>query len=380
MTQTPTSIDIFCNVIDNYGDIGVSWRLSKALPLYINPTKVRFFTNKKSTFKTLVPKLNEKNIVVEFYEDLHDAKFQDLIPADLVIEAFGCDLPQTYIKNMPSNTKLWINLEYISAEKWIESYHLMPSIQKNGVKKFFFMPGFTAKSGGLLHADLSNCDFINDEFSNNSCSKSLLDWISEHIGESLSIHKKNGDGIITIFTYPQAPISRLIEKIQSSKLRDKKIAYLIPKSVFEKSPCISKIHLNKNHQIYVCDFVPHSDFDYLLRVGNLNIVRGEDSMVRAIWNHSPFLWNIYPQTEDTHLKKLEAWLEIGKFSDDYKKATLSLNNPKMPIENLVKYVESVFEDKNVNKEFDDFRDYCQNKVPNLCREIKDFFTKITQNK
>ena len=39
------------------------------------------------------------------------------------------------------------------------------------------------------------------------------------------------------------------------------------------------------------------------------IIRGEDSFVRAQLAGKPFLWTIYPQEEDTHIVKLNAFLD-----------------------------------------------------------------------
>jgi uncharacterized repeat protein (TIGR03837 family) len=40
----------------------------------------------------------------------------------------------------------------------------------------------------------------------------------------------------------------------------------------------------------------------------LNLVRGEDSFVRAQWAGKPFVWHIYPQHDDAHHAKLEAFM------------------------------------------------------------------------
>lgn len=37
-------------------------------------------------------------------------------------------------------------------------------------------------------------------------------------------------------------------------------------------------------------------------------MRGEDSFVRAAWAARPLVWQIYPQEENVHLEKLDAWL------------------------------------------------------------------------
>ena len=54
------------------------------------------------------------------------------------------------------------------------------------------------------------------------------------------------------------------------------------------------------------------DFDHLLWASDCNLVRGEDSLVRAIWAGKPFVWQIYPQDDDAHHAKLEAFLDMAQ--------------------------------------------------------------------
>ena len=42
---------------------------------------------------------------------------------------------------------------------------------------------------------------------------------------------------------------------------------------------------------------------------DLNFVRGEDSLVRALWANRPFIWHIYPQHDGAHHAKLHAFLD-----------------------------------------------------------------------
>jgi hypothetical protein len=51
------------------------------------------------------------------------------------------------------------------------------------------------------------------------------------------------------------------------------------------------------------------DYDRLLWSCDLNIVRGEDSWIRAHWAARPFIWQPYPQSEGAHRIKLEAFLK-----------------------------------------------------------------------
>ena len=55
--------------------------------------------------------------------------------------------------------------------------------------------------------------------------------------------------------------------------------------------------------------MPRPDYDRLLAACDLNFVRGEDSFVRSQWAALPFVWHIYPQDEDAHHVKLEAFMD-----------------------------------------------------------------------
>ena len=74
-------------------------------------------------------------------------------PADVVIEAFGCELPAAYVTAMAKSGRrhAWVNLEYLSAEEWVDSHHGLPSPHPRlPLIKYFFFPGFSPSTGGLL--------------------------------------------------------------------------------------------------------------------------------------------------------------------------------------------------------------------------------------
>jgi uncharacterized repeat protein (TIGR03837 family) len=56
-------------------------------------------------------------------------------------------------------------------------------------------------------------------------------------------------------------------------------------------------------------YLSQAEFDHLLWSADLNFVRGEDSLVRAIWAGAPFVWQIYPQHDGVHRRKLHAFVE-----------------------------------------------------------------------
>ena len=72
---------------------------------------------------------------------------------DVVIEAFACGLPPRYIAAMADARKppLWIALEYLSAEPWVDTVHGLASPQPRlPLERYFWFPGFTHHTGGLI--------------------------------------------------------------------------------------------------------------------------------------------------------------------------------------------------------------------------------------
>ena len=146
--------DIFCRVVDNFGDIGVTWRLARQLSSEF-ALQVRLIVDDLACFQKLAfdVDVNADSQCLDGITILHWHKNLHLEPAQCVIEAFQCALPTSYINAMAAMTPspVWLNLEYLSAEGWIGEHHLLPSPHpKTGLNKFFFFPGFRANTGGLI--------------------------------------------------------------------------------------------------------------------------------------------------------------------------------------------------------------------------------------
>ncbi|WP_155648422.1 elongation factor P maturation arginine rhamnosyltransferase EarP, partial [Burkholderia cepacia] len=152
----PIACDLFCTVIDNFGDIGVCWRLARQLA-HEHGWQVRLFIDDLRTFSRLLPGVDPDagrqtvdTIVVEhWHAEVGDA----LEIADVVIEAFACELPGAYLAAMARRARrpVWINLEYLSAEDWVADFHLRPSPHpRYPLLKTFFFPGLSAGTGGVL--------------------------------------------------------------------------------------------------------------------------------------------------------------------------------------------------------------------------------------
>ncbi|WP_034176361.1 elongation factor P maturation arginine rhamnosyltransferase EarP, partial [Burkholderia ambifaria] len=152
----PIACDLFCTVIDNFGDIGVCWRLARQLA-HEHGWQVRLFIDDLHTFARLLagvdPDAGRQTIDGIVVEHWHAEVGDALEIADVVIEAFACELPGAYLAAMARRTRrpVWINLEYLSAEDWVADFHLRPSPHpRYPLLKTFFFPGLSAGTGGVL--------------------------------------------------------------------------------------------------------------------------------------------------------------------------------------------------------------------------------------
>ena len=299
--------DLFCKVIDNFGDIGVCWRLARQLrdEYALN---VRLWVDDLSVASRLIYGLNpsSKSQIANGVEIClwgNDENFADILPADVVIEAFACDLPQPYIQNMAKTKPVWLNLEYLSAEKWVDDFHAQQSIHPaTGLKKTFFFPGFTAKAGGLLREQqlaASRAAFKATEF-----------W--QHLNVS-PIHNALK---VSLFCYPHAPIESLLNSMANNS---QPIHCLVPNTTilpavakhFGKSELkVGETVSDKQLTVTVLPFLSQDEYDQLLWACDFNFVRGEDSWIRALWAAKPFVWQTYQQDENLHLTKLQAFFDI----------------------------------------------------------------------
>jgi uncharacterized repeat protein (TIGR03837 family) len=332
----PRSADLFCRVVDNFGDIGIAWRLARQL-VSEHDWRVRLFVddwasfaaiaadyeNNKAQYPRAFPDvyvwngtsindiaLNEHLLasVIPDNAGIHTAYVTDakrvmdsrvcgndnvlssvnvLGNADVVISAFGCALGTEILTQMAacaaSQKTLWLNLEYLSAESWIESHHLLPSPHPTlQLTQYFYFPGFTAQSGGLIREhDIAPAAMSADTANNNSLS--------------------NRANRLFVFAYATAAMQALVAAIAASP---DTLAVTLPAGTLSAA-CVAA-GLPK---CQVSPFVPQQQFDAVLAAHDVLIVRGEDSVIRAQYAAKPFIWHIYPQEEGAHLIKLNAFLD-----------------------------------------------------------------------
>lgn len=297
--------DIFCRVVDNYGDVGVCWRLARQLARHPAVGVVRLWVDNLAAFHRI-----ETRVDATAAQQLHCSveirhwvdPLPDVPPLDVVVEAFACDLPPMFRKRMTDS--LWINLEYLSAEDWVEGCHALPSLQPDGQSKFFFFPGFTKNTGGLLREP----DLLASQASW-AASPDLRWTLLGKIGMPQPLQQllQRGWRQAFIFCYDDAPAQALAHAL--SRPSHPTLA-IVPQGVLSKLSAFQTDFF----RVFESPFVDQDDFDRLLWSSDLNIVRGEDSLIRAIWAGKPFLWHIYRQEDEAHLVKLDAWLARTGFN------------------------------------------------------------------
>ena len=281
------SIDIFCEVIDNYGDVGVAYRLAREFKRIYPHKRLRFFINKTEEIN-LIKKSNDIEIIT--YKDI----FKVENSADLIIETFACEIPKEYMDKALRSSKLIINLEYFSAEDWVDDFHLQESFLGGSLKKYFFIPGLSKKSGGIL---------LDNEFLER---KKQVEENREYYLEKFEIKEKY-DLVGSVFSY-EKNFDSLIKEL---KKLDKKVLLLVLSEKTQKN--FIKYFDNSNNYDKIkavkLPFFTYDKYEELLSLCDFNLVRGEDSFVRALLLGKPFLWHIYPQEENIHIQKLNSFLE-----------------------------------------------------------------------
>lgn len=290
--------DLFCRVVDNYGDIGVCWRLARQL-VQQHGWQVRLWVDDLVSFARIEPRLDTQALTqhlgqVEVVRWTHPAP--DLAPLDVVIEAFACDPPPAYLHRMQDRVRppIWLNLEYLSAEDWAEQCHGLPSPQPGGLVKYFFFPGFSQTSGGLLRDPT-----LTDERDRVQRDPRVRAAVLADLGLPASAADSR---LVTLFCYPDAPASVLVEALAGDARRPTLLT--VPAGV--AGHLATGTHGNLT--LVRLPFVTQPDYDRLLWCADLNFVRGEDSFVRAQLAGRPMVWHIYPQEQAAHVDKLSAWL------------------------------------------------------------------------
>jgi uncharacterized repeat protein (TIGR03837 family) len=310
----PTSLAIFCKVVDNYGDIGICWRLARQLA-HEHGVAVTLWVDDLASFRRIWPAValdaavqDVDGVRVRHWRD-QDGVFAAADIPDIVIEFFGVELPPAYVAAMAQRAPapVWINYEGLSAEEWVEGCHALPSMHPRlKLTKHFFFPGFTDKTGGLLRERALLAQ--RDRFQADPAAQAAF-------LAGLGVAPAEREGFkASLFCYPHAPVAALLDAWRDG---GRPVTCLAPEGVaraqveaFLGAAAVAGAHATRGAlTLRVVPFMRQDDYDRLLWACDLNIVRGEDSWVRAQWAGKPFIWHIYPQDENLHHVKLRAFLQ-----------------------------------------------------------------------
>ncbi len=324
---------IFCSVVDNLGDAGVCWRLARQLAAdhAIDPTLI---IDQPATLSLIEPRLRSPIqsldgvtiVALDSFSSWLQGNSAVPDPAGIraplstrtgpdselrspavIISAFGSALPamlRTELAGGPARP-LWIHLEYLSAEDWVESCHGLISVKPDdGAREHFLYPGFTKRTAGLLRETgliRAREDFVRS----NGPAQFLSRMGSAPVAGQLAV---------SLFCYPSAPVGAWLEALSES--RQETVVYAAAGSAdqallarYGRLPALGERFQDGSLSLLRLPMLSQADYDRLLWSCSVNFVRGEDSWIRAHWAGVPFVWQAYPQTEDTHLAKLDAFLQ-----------------------------------------------------------------------
>lgn len=351
----PLLWDVFCRVIDNFGDIGVCWRL--AAQLAARGHRVRLWADDASALRWMAPGALEGAVAgVQVLDWALSQRPQWLAQqplADVWVESFGCDIAPEFIAHYAGITRaeghnglkipVWINLEYLSAESFVERTHTLASPVMHGPAagwtKYFFYPGFTAGTGGLLHEpDLAQRQHAFDRGA----------WLA---GLGIPWH---GERLVSLFCYEPPVLRKFLQQLQHDSTPTRLlVTHGRTRQAVENLGQIGlqpANSLTSSLSISYLSALTQVDFDHLLWACDFNCVRGEDSLVRALWAGKPLVWQIYAQDDNAHHPKLEAflgmvgadaaWCQFHRAWNGVKTATHTLPSPVKNFDAWQKSVES----------------------------------------
>lgn len=353
----PLLWDVFCRVIDNFGDIGVCWRLCADLAAHGHT--LRLWVDDASALHWMAPGALEGNwpgVSVRAWEQSTDAPLLATLPrSDVWVEAFGCDIATEFIAAYTHSTRadgkidhkppVWINLEYLSAEGFVERCHGLPSpIMRGpamGWTKHFYYPGFTPRTGGLLREpDLlqRQQDFAQPGQRASWLASRGITW--------------TGARLVSLFCYEPPALADLLRQLEADAeptqllVADGRAQHAVRSVLAERDA--SGAPPLQHLQVHFLPRLSQRDFDHLLWSCDLNCVRGEDSLVRALWAGKPLVWHIYPQDDAAHVAKLDAFLDwlgadatLRTFHHAWNSTATSAQEPALPLMDLKSWAQTV---------------------------------------
>ncbi len=366
------SIDIFCEIIDNFGDIGVVYRVSKELKKIFQNVRIIIVLNRLEEFKAINKRVKDVDYqeidgLIYITEKYLEDNIDSFGTADIFIEAFGCNVFEGYIKKAKESSKLWINLEYLSGEKWIEDFHLQESlIDSKTLKKIFYMPGFSEKSGGVI---IDSSFLERKEYGAENREKVLekyfpnCDFNNKLVGTIFS-YERNFENLLDVLK----DYGKETFLILMGEKTHKSFSEILQKKLTENFGKIVKY--DKITMLYA-DFLSQEEYEEVISAVDFNFTRGEDSFVRGILLGKPFMWHIYLQEEKAHMDKIKA------FTERFKESVNELSDEDKKILDYYLNLLEEYNDRDKNsfeKGNEDFKEFFENfeRIDFICKKYSKF--------
>ena len=297
--------DIFCDVVDNFGDAAICWRLARQLARQYGQN-IRLYCNNIAVLHNFSGTAPEPNISILDWNDATNAS-----PSEIVVEAFACALPASYIQAMAVRPvkPIWINLEHLALERWSSECHALPSPHPQLLlTKYFFIPGFWPKTGGLIRE--KNLLSERDTFRADKTAQGTF-WKNHHLPKP-----PDGVRIISIFAYENPALKDLFDTLAKAPrptwciVPEGRVTSDVTAWLGQGSLTVGTPETHGNLTIISTGFFSQDDYDRLLWMCDLNFVRGEDSIIRALWAGTPFIWAAYQQKDNAHFDKVAELLDV----------------------------------------------------------------------
>ena len=389
--------DIFCKIVDNFGDIGVCWRLARQLRLE-HGLQIRLWIDDLEAAQKIIPSLNvaENSQICDEITICHWTESADFSQAaDVVIEGFSCELPASYLTAMVHKKSKWVNLEYLSAESWVDDFHAKPSPQNflnsnYGLTRYFYFPGFTEATGGLIRESHIEAQLQSPNNPHPQAGEGARQrgrgavYVDSDVAPLSNLSPANGGEAlkISLFCYPQAPIHALFDAfvlsnqvincyVPASSILPQIAAYFGVETIE-----VGDYFTRDNLHVHILPFLSQADYDALLCDCDLNFVRGEDSWLRAIWAGKPFIWQPYFQDDNTHVKKLDAFLNLFYANFDAKKVVCEAHSAWLAGNITIEILQNYFANLSAIKDHTQQQSAHLAQQPDLASKLVDFCNKI----
>lgn len=306
--------DIFCSVIDNYGDIGVTWRLARQLADE-HAIPVRLWVDDLPAFQRIRPEIDPA-LASQHLAGVEIRRWTpplaDAEPGEVVIEALACNLPDEFIARMAARQPppVWVNLEYLSAEDWVAGVHGLPSPHPRlPLTKYFFMPGYIANTGGLTRERWLTA--ARDAYQAAPSAQGASAFPPHELPP-----RQAGELLVSLFSYENHALPSLLRAWAAG---GEAVRVLVPVGKAlpeiaawfgEAEPVPGTIWQRGALTLHILPMLDQDAYDRLLWACDLNFVRGEDSFVRAQFAAKPLVWQAYVQDGGAHFAKLDAFLAL----------------------------------------------------------------------